>query len=84
MASKRERQVVWEQVSTAIAAVLTIPVERIAEDSSFTADLVVDSLLMYEIIIDLEELFDTRISDRDIDRIETVGDVVDFILENHD
>ncbi len=84
MAQTDDRQAVFEKVATAVAAVLSLPVERIGEDSSFTADLVVDSLLMYEIVIDLEELFDTRISDSDIDRIETISDVVDFIMVQKD
>lgn len=84
MAESVDRQTVFEKVAAAVATVLSVPVDRIGEDSSFTADLVVDSLLMYEIVIDLEELFDTRISDNDIDRIETVSDVVDFIIARKD
>ncbi|NLN47088.1 MAG: acyl carrier protein [Clostridiaceae bacterium] len=84
MAESVDRQTVFEKVAAAVATVLSVPVDRIGEDSSFTADLVVDSLLMYEIVIDLEELFDTRISDNDIDQIETVSDVVDFIIARKD
>lgn len=84
MAESGNRQTVFEKVAATVATVLSVPVDRIGEDSSFTADLVVDSLLMYEIVIDLEELFDTRISDNDIDRIETVSDVVDFIIARKD
>jgi acyl carrier protein len=84
MGQTDDRRAVFEKVATAVAAVLSVPVERIGEDSSFTADLVVDSLLMYEIVIDLEELFDTRISDSAIDRIETISDVVDFIMVHKD
>jgi acyl carrier protein len=35
---------------------------------------------MYEIVIDLEEAFDLKISDSDLDKIRTVNDAVHYIL----
>ncbi len=80
MAAGRDRRQTFDKVAGSISSVLSVPVEQLGEDTSLTADLVVDSLLMYEIVIDLEDMFDTRISDSAIDRIETIGDIVDFIM----
>ena len=80
MAEHRERSKVFEQVAGSISSVLSVSADNLSEDTSLTADLVVDSLLMYEIVIELEEIFDARISDNDIDRIETIGDIVDFLV----
>ena len=80
MAERMERGKVFEQVAESISSVLSVSAGTLSEDTSLTADLVVDSLLMYEIVIELEEIFDARISDSDIDRIETIGDIVDFLV----
>ena len=42
-------------------------------------DLGLDSLAMFEIVIELEETFDMRISDEDVDRVKTIDDIVEFI-----
>jgi acyl carrier protein len=51
--------------------------------SELLTDLNLDSLAIFEIVIELEEAFDLRISDEDVDRIKTIDDVVNFI-ERHD
>lgn len=80
MAERRERGKIFEQVAESISSVLSVSADNLSEGTSLTTDLVVDSLLMYEIVIELEEIFDARISDNDIDRIETIGDIVDFLV----
>ena len=45
-------------------------------------DLGADSLDIVELIMALEEEFDTEIPDADAEKIVTVGDVVDYIKEH--
>lgn len=42
-------------------------------------DLHLDSLDMYEMIVEVEDLFDISISEEKLDQIYTVGDVVEII-----
>ena len=42
-------------------------------------ELPLDSLQLYELVVDLEERFDLQISDEAIEKIRSVGDVVDMI-----
>ncbi len=42
-------------------------------------DLGLDSLAIFEIVIELEETFDIQITDEDVERIKTIDDVVDYI-----
>ncbi|HEY5466163.1 MAG TPA: phosphopantetheine-binding protein [Clostridia bacterium] len=84
MENQHDRKYVFDLVAGSIASVLSVPAANLSEDTSLSADLVVDSLLMYEIVIELEELFDARISDSDIDQIETLGDIVDSLLAKKD
>ena len=47
------------------------------------ADLAADSLNTFELILALENEWTIRISDADYDGIETVGDIVRYILEQN-
>lgn len=38
-----------------------------------------DSLALYELVIELEEHYHLQITDEDIDRIKTMGDIISFI-----
>ena len=49
---------------------------KLNEDQNFVMDLGADSLDMAEIIMGIEQEFGLEISDREIDGIETVGDLI--------
>ena len=51
-------------------------------EASFIDDLGADSLDIVELIMALEEEFDTEIPDSDAEKIVTVGDVVEYIKEH--
>ncbi|HBG16443.1 MAG TPA: acyl carrier protein, partial [Firmicutes bacterium] len=52
------------------------------EKASFVDDLGADSLDIVELIMALEEEFETEIPDEDAEKIATVGDAVKYIKEN--
>ncbi|HCC33921.1 MAG TPA: acyl carrier protein [Clostridiales bacterium] len=55
----------------------------IRPEATFIEDLELDSLDIVELIMALEEEFDLEnIPDEDAERITTVGDAVEYILEN--
>lgn len=82
MAKDHDNEKIYDIVTKTIATVLHCPVDQLSVHSSLSSDLSIDSLLMYEIVIELEEKFDARITDDDIDRVETIGDVV-ALLDSH-
>ena len=51
----------------------------ITEDTLFASDLRLDSYELVLVLCDVEEAFDIEISDRDISRLKTVRDVMDYI-----
>ena len=51
-------------------------------DSSFVDDLGADSLDTVELVMALEEEFDLEIADEDAEKISTVQEAVDYIVEN--
>ena len=48
-------------------------------EKSFTDDLGADSLAIVELVLALEESFDVKIPDAQVDAIKTVGDAVNYI-----
>ena len=71
------------KVSQTVAAIAGVDASRINGQMELIMDLNLDSLALFEIVIDLEEYFGLRISDEDVDRIKTLDDIVHFI-KNHE
>lgn len=65
-----------------IAEQLGISEEEIVPEASFVDDLGADSLDLVELIMALEEEFDMEISDEDAEKIQTVQDAINYIVEH--
>jgi acyl carrier protein len=70
---------VEEQVKKIIAEKLSVNLEEVVPEASFVDDLGADSLDLVELIMSMEEEFDTDISDEDAEQITTVKDAIDYI-----
>ncbi|SNZ07054.1 acyl carrier protein [Persephonella hydrogeniphila] len=68
-----------ERIKEIIADQLGIDVEQIKPESKFVEDLGADSLDVVELIMAFEEEFDVEIPDEDAEKIQTVGDVIEYI-----
>jgi acyl carrier protein len=55
---------------------------QVVESASFQGDLDADSLDLVELIMELEDQFDMKISDEDAQKIETVGQAVDYVTSH--
>ena len=74
-----DRQTVLDRVVATIAEIAGVEPNQIQGSTEMIRDLALDSLSMYEIVIDLEEIYDLQIADSDLDRLVTVEDAVAFI-----
>ena len=54
---------------------------QITRATSFVNDLNADSLDTVELVMELEDEFETSIPDEDAEKIQTVGEAVEFILK---
>ena len=54
-------------------------VEEINVESTFSEDLGVDSLEIFEIVMSLEEEFEIEIPNEDIENIKTIQDIVNYV-----
>ena len=77
MAASREE--VFERVKEVLTEQLGVDENEINEEASFQEDLDADSLDLVELIMSLEEEFGTEISDEDAQKIQTVGQAVDYV-----
>ena len=73
---------IFEKVKNIIVDLLQVSEESVTLDAHFIDDLGADSLDIVELIMALEEEFDTEIPDADAEKIVTVSDVVDYIKDH--
>ena len=80
MAASREE--VLERVKTALSTQLGVDEAEVTEEASFQEDLNADSLDLVELIMELEDQFGIKIPDDDAQKITTVGQAVDYVIEH--
>lgn len=73
---------IFEKVKGIIVEQLGVTENSVTMEASFIDDLGADSLDIVELIMALEEEFDTEIPDSDAEKVVTVGDVVDYIKDH--
>jgi acyl carrier protein len=69
------------QVKEIICEQLDVKAEDVDAGKTFTEDLGADSLAIVELVLALEEKFDVKIPDDEVDKIKTVGDAVAYIKQ---
>lgn len=72
---------VEERVKGIVTDLLGVDEERVVPSAHFRNDLEADSLDLVELIMAFEEEFGGEITDEDAQKIETVGQAVDYIRE---
>ena len=70
------------KVIDVVAEQLGVNKDNITRDTSFVNDLGADSLDTVELIMELEEEFDTTIPESTAEQIQTVGQAIDFLEQN--
>ena len=73
---------IFDKVKEIIVEQLGVAETAVTMEASFIDDLGADSLDIVDLIMALEEEFDTEIPDSDAEKIVTVEDVVDYIKDH--
>ncbi len=70
-----------DKVKEIIADQLGVETDKVVPDAKFIDDLGADSLDVVELIMAFEEEFGIEIPDEDAEKIQTVGDVINYLKE---
>lgn len=70
---------VESRVKEIIIDQLGVDEKEVALEAKFIDDLGADSLDLVELVMALEEEYDTEITDEDAEKIQTVGDAIEYI-----
>ena len=68
-----------DRVRNRIAETLALPLSAVADDARLTT-LVGGSFRLVEMIIDLQEAFDVRFNQADLDQVRTAGELIELIV----
>lgn len=73
---------IQDRVYKIIVEQLGVKEEEITNEASFVDDLGADSLDTVELVMALEEEFDTEIPDEEAEKITTVQAAIDYVVAN--
>ena len=73
---------VKDKVVSIIVDKLGVDAAEVKIESSFTNDLGADSLDTVELVMGLEEEFDTEIPDEEAEKITSVQEAIDYVTKN--
>jgi len=71
-----------EKVIAIVAEQMGVDKGEINRETHFVNDLNADSLDTVELVMEFEDEFETSIPDEDAEKIQTVGQAIDFIKEH--
>ncbi len=69
----------FDRVKKVVVEQLDVAEDEVTPQASFVDDLGADSLDVVVLVMGLEEEFDVEIPDEDAEKINTVGDAVDYV-----
>lgn len=70
---------VFDKVKDIIVEQLDVDADKVTLEASFKEDLEADSLDVVELVMEFEDAFDIEIADEDAEKINSVGDAVNYI-----
>lgn len=71
-------EIVANRVRRVISEILCVPDYKLIDEAIFVDDLDTDSLNIVELVLALEEEFDCNMSEKSLEDMRTVGDVVKY------
>ena len=68
-----------DKLKQIVAEVLSVDPRELTEETNFIDDLCADSLDLYQVIQEIEEIFEIEIPEEEAEKIRTVGEAAELI-----
>ena len=68
-----------DRILQIIAEQFDIDKDDLTEDMNFQDDLNADSIELVELVMTIEEEFETEVSEEDLEKLKTIGDVIEYV-----
>jgi acyl carrier protein len=78
-----KREEILEKVIKITSENLCVEESKVKEESLIQEELGADSLDIVELVMAIEEDFEMEITDEEAEKMSTVKEIVDYIVENH-
>lgn len=75
-------EAIEEKVIEIVSEQMGVDKSEITRETSFVNDLNADSLDTVELVMEFEDQFELSIPDEEAEKIQTVGQAIDYIAEN--
>ncbi len=67
-----------QKIKQRISELLSVPLEKVSEETPLQ-DLVIDSFILIDMVIDLQNTFRVRLNQEDLTPVKTVGDLLQVL-----
>ena len=71
-----------EEIIKIIAGIAEVPEKSINENTNLLADLDLESLDLVTLISEIETKYELEIPDKEIKKIQTVGDIINYLIRH--
>ena len=68
-----------DRILQIIAEQFNFDKEDLTEDMNFQDDLNADSIELVELVMTIEEELETEVSEEDLEKLKTIGDVIEYV-----
>ncbi len=69
----------FDKIKELIVDQLDVEEDKVTMEANIQDDLGADSLDIVDLVMSVEDAFDVKIADEDVENIKTVGDIVNYI-----
>lgn len=76
------KETIYDQIKNILPQHFDITVDEVNGAMNFKNDLKADSINVMELILDLEDTFKIEINDDDVENIQTVNDLVNYLNDH--
>jgi len=80
-AGEKKKDRIYDDIIAMVVRMTTLSPTDVTPETDILYDMGLDSLQVYELVVDLEDGYDIRLPDEDLEKIHTVQDVVELVYQ---